>query len=236
MKAVEMKFEIDIKALLINHLIEKKVIKEGSLIINEFTYGGFSRRVDLALVNNNEILGIEVKSEFDTLNRLDGQVSDYLKVFDKVIVVVATKHLEKAKKQLPDRVGIWEITDSGIKVINRGKKLKIKEKSIFIDLMRVVDLAKTSRLFELECDVRSRNELVKAVSKLSVTKLREAALRGLFNRYSDGVNLFLNSVKGRDVKNTDLLALSQNKKVKADKELPDIIADLNNKLLNFCVG
>lgn len=228
-----MGLEIDIKSRILNHLLEKQIVRYGDLVINEFTYGNFSRRVDLAFIKNNEIYGIEIKSEFDTLNRLDGQVKEYQKVFDKVIVVVATKHLDHALALLPESVALWEFNKDRFKVVRRGKKVKIRDKSIFIDLMRVVDLIKVSNRFGLSYKTKSRNELSKVVSNLPINKLREAAFKALFCRYSDGVSLFFNNVKHRKVENSDLRTLSLNPKERSSRDLSDILEDLNNNLFEL---
>ncbi|MFN1552095.1 sce7726 family protein [Vibrio natriegens] len=228
-----MGLEIDIKSLVLNYLIEKQIVSSEDLIVNEFTYGSFSRRVDLAFIKNNEIYGIEIKSEFDTLNRLDGQVKEYLKVFDKVIVVAATKHLEHALDLLPESVALWEFNGERLKVLRRGKKVKIRDKETFIDLMRVADLVKVSNGFGLRYEAKSRYELSKVVSNLPATKLRDAAFKALFHRYSDGVCLFFNRVKHRRVENSDLTILSLNKKDSASRELSDILKDLNKNLFEL---
>lgn len=231
-----MGLEIDIKSLVLNYLMEKQIVSPEDLVINEFTYGNFSRRVDLAFIKNNEIYGIEIKSEFDTLNRLDGQVKEYLKVFDKVIVVVATKHLEHAAAILPESVALWEFNGEGLKVIRRGKKVKIRDKSTFIDLMRVADLVRVSNVFGLRYETKNRHELAKVVSNLSTTKLREAAFTALFRRYSSGVSLFFSNVKHRRVENSDLNTLSLNKKDSASRELSDILDDLNKNLFELSLS
>ncbi|MGI3004874.1 sce7726 family protein [Shewanella algae] len=231
-----MGLEIDIKSLVLNYLVKKQMVRPGDLVINEFTYGNFSRRVDLAFIKNNEIYGIEIKSEFDTLNRLDGQVKEYLKVFDKVIVVVATKHLDHVLELLPESIAIWEFNGEKLKVVRRGKKVKIRDKSIFIDLMRVADLIKVSNSFGLKYETKNRRELSKVVSNLPTSKLREAAFKALFRRYSDGVSLFFNNVKHRRVENSDLTTLSLNKKESANRDLSDILEDLNKNLCELSLS
>ncbi len=231
-----MGLEIDIKSLVLNYLFEKQIIRNDDLVINEFTYGNFSRRIDLAFIKNNEIYGIEIKSEFDTLNRLDGQVKEYLKVFDKVIVVVATKHLNHALELLPESVALWEFNGERLKVVRRGKKIKIRDKSIFIDLMRVTDLIKVSNYFGLKYEAKNRHELSKVVANLPTNKLREAAFTALFRRYSDGVSLFFNNVKHRKVENSDLTTLSLNKKESASRDLSDILKDLNKNLFELSLS
>ncbi|OCH53649.1 sce7726 family protein [Vibrio sp. ZF57] len=231
-----MRLEIDIKSFTLNYLLDKQMVSSEDLVINEFTYGSFSRRIDLAFIKNNEIYGIEIKSEFDSLNRLDGQVKEYLKVFDKVIVVVATKHLEHALTHLPESVALWEFNEKGLKVVRRGKKVKIREKSTFIDIMRVTDLIKVSNGFGLNYETKNRHELSKVVSNLPITKLREAAFKALFRRYSGAVTLFFNNVQHRKVENSDLTTLSLNKKESTCRDLPDILKDLNENLFELSLS
>lgn len=231
-----MRLEIDIKSLVLNYLMEKQIVGSEELVINEFTYGNFSRRVDLAFIKNNELYGIEIKSELDNLNRLDGQVKEYLKVFDKVIVVVATKHLDSAMELLPESVALWEFNGVGLKVIRRGKKVKIRDKSTFIDLMRVADLVRVSNLFGLSYETKTRHELSRVVSDLPANKLREAAFKALFRRYSDGVSLFFSNVKHRKVENSDLAILSQHTKESASRDLSDILEDLNKNLFELSLS
>ncbi|WP_220741491.1 sce7726 family protein, partial [Shewanella algidipiscicola] len=190
----------------------------------------------LAFIKNNEMYGIEIKSEFDSLTRLDGQVKEYLKVFDKVIVVVATKHVFNAIKLLPTSVALWEFNGAELKVVRRGKKVRITDKSTFIDLMRVADLVKLSNLFGLHCETKNRQELSRVVAGLPTNKLRIAAFDALFRRYSDGVRLFFNNVENRRVENKDLIILSQSRKESANRELSDILDDLNKNLLELSLS
>lgn len=63
------------------------------------------RRVDIVIINN-EIIGYEIKSDEDTLKRLEGQAAAYGNVLDKAILVTTKRHLEKALNKLPEWWGI----------------------------------------------------------------------------------------------------------------------------------
>jgi len=76
-------------------------------LLSEFRAG--SSKADVVVVNGTTTV-YEVKSERDKLCRLSGQISDYLKVFGRVNVIVAEKHIEEAKKRLPEIVGIHRLT------------------------------------------------------------------------------------------------------------------------------
>lgn len=119
--------EADIKALTLNYLRDKNIIDGNSIIMNELTIGDFSRRVDLAIFNKGKLIAFEIKSEADSLFRLNGQLDKYLEYFDKVIVVSDTKFVPSLLESLPNKIGLWEVEKSKIKIkkkVNCNEKLK----------------------------------------------------------------------------------------------------------------
>jgi len=67
-------------------------------------------RVDLAVVNGT-IHGYEIKSERDTLARLDGQAKIYNLVLDYVTIVTAPPHTGNIRRVVPEWWGIWAVID-----------------------------------------------------------------------------------------------------------------------------
>lgn len=78
-----------------------------TLIIDEFPVCNKECRVDVALVNG-EISGYEIKSARDSLARLPGQRDAYNRVFDRVVLVAATRHLQEILKLVPAWWGVVE--------------------------------------------------------------------------------------------------------------------------------
>ena len=78
-----------------------------TLIINELTCDG--ARADVVVVNG-ELSGYEIKSDRDTLDRLANQQSVYSRVFDRVILVVGSRHIDKARSLIPDWWGLIQAT------------------------------------------------------------------------------------------------------------------------------
>jgi hypothetical protein len=68
-------------------------------------------RIDLAAVNGL-FHGFEIKSDRDTLRRLEGQVEVYNKVLDRATLVVGEHHLAAAMAMIPDWWGVWRIVES----------------------------------------------------------------------------------------------------------------------------
>jgi hypothetical protein len=74
-------------------------------IVEEMGIWSGSVRVDLAVING-ELQGFELKSERDNLDRLEGQAELYSQVFDRVTLVTAARHLDKAILKIPEWWGI----------------------------------------------------------------------------------------------------------------------------------
>jgi hypothetical protein len=62
-------------------------------------------RIDLAVVNGS-LHGFEIKSDRDTLRRLERQVDTYNKILDFVTLVTGRHHAEKALRVVPEWWGI----------------------------------------------------------------------------------------------------------------------------------
>lgn len=62
-------------------------------------------RIDLAVINGIAT-GIEIKSDKDSLDRLESQIETYSKIFDFVEIVVGSKHLESVLKNTPQWCGV----------------------------------------------------------------------------------------------------------------------------------
>ena len=53
--------EAEMKASLLDHWRAVGKITVTDTIINEFTFNGLNRRIDLAIVKDNELIGVEIK-------------------------------------------------------------------------------------------------------------------------------------------------------------------------------
>lgn len=171
-----------IKGILLKHLLTKT--KDSSdYAITEFSVANFSRRVDIVLAKKDNLYAFEIKSEFDSLSRLEGQVGEYLKHFDKVTVVVATKHLDAALAKTPDNVAIWEISKSIIKIRRPGKISSIKDKLKFIKMMTLSELMTLSKKNNLKPLSKNRIEIEEILCKLPCKTLRKQAINNIKVRY-----------------------------------------------------
>ena len=78
-------------------------------IIEEKTMG--KSRADVIMVLENEVVGIEIKSDADTYARLDRQVKDYDRYFDRNIVDVGSRHAHHINEHVPEWWGIISVEE-----------------------------------------------------------------------------------------------------------------------------
>lgn len=76
-----------------------------TLIINELGVCQGQVRIDLAVVNGL-MIGYEIKSERDTLERLPVQAQVYSRAFDEVSIVINEKHLSGIQEIIPEWWGV----------------------------------------------------------------------------------------------------------------------------------
>lgn len=219
--------EPEIKAMVLNHLKNNGRLTQNTSIINEFTVDNFSRRVDLAIIDKKHFIAYEIKSEADSLYRLNGQTEKYLEYFDKVVIVAAPKHINKILDTVPQNVAVWEITSKQIKVKQRGKFISIRDKRKQIDLMKVNELLKLSNKLGLPYKSKNRHSLGKELQGVSIKTLREAALDYIRVRFEMTSSLFLSSIDGSQARPKDIELLSlyreERKYIKAKKEEKDLL-------------
>lgn len=194
MNSREKMLESAIKALVINHIFLKEnnvATIATDFIIDEFSVANFSRRVDLIHSKNNQIFAYEIKSEFDSLARLKGQVDEYITHFDKVTVVTAPRHIDKALLLTPKHVAVWEVTGNKLKVVRRGKISPITDKMKFIRMMTLIELLSLAKKLNIEIKDKKRKIVELSLLSIPTKYLREEAINSLKKRYSKrGINYY----------------------------------------------
>lgn len=79
-----------------------------TFVIDELGLKNGDVRADIAVLKS-KLLGYEIKTEKDNLNRLPSQIPAYNEVFDHVFLISGEKHLSKVVSQVPDWWGIYVI-------------------------------------------------------------------------------------------------------------------------------
>lgn len=200
--------EGDIKTVVINKLLASGHLSGDTALINEFTVDGYSRRADL-VVANGKLHAFEIKSASDSLVRLRGQLETYQRFFDKVTLVIADRHEEKALTITPDSVEVWRVNDDGeLIVLRRGRSKDIRDRNALISLFRVRDLRSLLRNSGISPLPKSRDDLVALAHSLSVTQLRKGVLASIKNRYAISTQAFWGNVRNGLVRPRNLEKLS----------------------------
>lgn len=119
----------DIRASLINHLLHNYSDDPNTRILQEFGLCNGDVRIDIAVVNG-ELIGFEIKSDSDTLERLPYQQTVYSQVFNKVIIVVGIPHTMKVLNLIPKWWGIWQTSYQAGEVVFEVIRKPLKNPNI----------------------------------------------------------------------------------------------------------
>jgi hypothetical protein len=95
----------EIRSVLHSRLAAREAGKDNVRIVDEMNVLAGECRIDVAVINGR-LEGFEIKSERDTLERLPRQVEAYGRIFDRVTVVCAERHLEPILATVPSWWGI----------------------------------------------------------------------------------------------------------------------------------
>nr|WP_277603279.1 sce7726 family protein [Acinetobacter sp. ANC 3882] len=96
------------------NLIARKILKskhslQSSVLLSEFRVG--QNKADLVLLNGCSTC-YEIKTEYDSLNRLEDQLQSYIQLFEKVYVVCPSSLQPDVEAIIPHNVGIIVLTDN----------------------------------------------------------------------------------------------------------------------------
>lgn len=94
-----------LRVALLKELRRKRVLRGGTVAVQELGLRRSDAIVDVAVVNGS-LCGFEIKSEVDTLRRLARQAEVYGQVLDRVTLIVGQHHLGAARRLVPSWWGL----------------------------------------------------------------------------------------------------------------------------------
>ena len=112
-------------------------------------------RADVVILNGTSNV-YEIKSEYDSLDRIQGQVTSYMKMFDLVNVITSRSQIDKVGTGLPVEIGLLELTNRyTIRTIREAASLKnrVRPEVIFDSLRKSEYLKVIKKRFGLVPDV-----------------------------------------------------------------------------------
>ena len=107
-----------------------------STLLSEFRVG--TCKADVAILNGTSHV-YEIKTELDGLDRLENQLKEYKKVFDKRYVVTCPQNVEKVSGKIDEGVGIIVLTDSYTLPVIRepvSNRESVEPKTVFDSLRK----------------------------------------------------------------------------------------------------
>jgi hypothetical protein len=96
------------KNALANKILLGRHTPTTSTLLTEFTVGNC--KADIVILNGTSSV-YEIKTELDSLDRLDNQISTYRKIFDRIYVVTHESQMAKLTRSLSDQIGVILLTD-----------------------------------------------------------------------------------------------------------------------------
>ena len=173
-------FDRDIRKALLASLRSEHADDPSTLILQELAVCDGSARVDVAVLNGS-LSGFEIKSERDSLSRLESQIENYARCFDALTLVAPARHLNHASAILPPWWGLIEVTPESagvweLKVWRRPKDNKGIEAFSISGLLWRQEILTILERHGLDKGVRTKPMRVareRLVAGLSVQAIRE---------------------------------------------------------------
>lgn len=142
-------------------------------IVDELVVCNGKNRVDVVVIDKI-LWGFEIKTSEDNLKRLKQQIEGYSKVFDKITLVIASKHLNSLEKvNIPENIGVMVFTEyknGKLKSVKSIKKTKVNKNIVTTDLCHF--------LWRDEAyNILKRNNLNRGYSNSDVSEIRNTLIR-----------------------------------------------------------
>jgi len=198
--------EAELKAMVLNHLRLQRRISRSAVIANEFAIARASVRSDLAILAR-EFIGIEIKSENDTLRRLVPQIRAYLTFFDSVMLFVASKHVNSIELSELSGVEVWEISqDAQVKLVQDTRAATSKKAS----LLSLLTQAERQKFYVRGPEIRDLGEHRSSTRLQDENAFERSAFENAFSaRFGATSRRFWESVGRRKINAADLTQLSR---------------------------
>ena len=173
------------KNAIANKILLGKYSLNTACMLTEFRVG--KCKADVVILNRTSTT-YEIKSEFDSFDRVAGQVESYTQVFDLVNVITSHSQLAKLESLLPREVGLMELTDAyTIRTAREPISMKrhVKPKVIFDALRKPEHLRIIKKVYGYVPDVpntRMYAECRNLFSKLAPELAHDEMVRVLSQR------------------------------------------------------
>lgn len=183
-----------VKAAYLNGLRRAKLINARTVLASELVLGRSGVRADLAILSDR-LIGVEIKTERDTLRRLSRQLIAYRAHCDQVVLILADKHLRARELPPVPDVELWRIMPTGGVELVRTPQ-EARPPSDLATLLTAVELGRVTRTL-----ARRRRVPDDLEHRLALFSLRA--------RFSQSSAQFWRAVGRAKIRSTDLVHLSR---------------------------
>lgn len=211
------------KASLLNFLRENGRLTRHDAVTTELILDKHSVRADLALCTDNGLHCFEIKTQRDTLSRLDNQVATYAAHSDSVTVVAATKHISAILSRVPNYIGVIEMLSfSGMRVVREASASPEQNADAMLSILPVSEIVS-----RLGVKARLREDALSSARLLEDGQKKAAVLSFFRDRYSPTTLALLRASRRREIQPKDLIHLKRWLKVQgtSDAVSPKPIAE-----------
>lgn len=201
-------YESHIKCDFLNYLRATKLINSRSVLASEYVLGTTGRRADLAIHNGLKFIGVEVKSQYDTLTRLPGQLRTYTACFDEAMVVLDERHIEEGLGIASSAVSVFSVNRRGeISLVRPAQSTPVGDVRTRLQLLTIQELKKLAGM-PVSAQAK-RNVLLKEAERLD-SDMAGVAIADAFRRtFADTSEDFWRRVQRKRVTLEALSCLSR---------------------------
>lgn len=172
---------------LVSHMRAGGQMPRGTMVLPEMVVDNWARRVDLALIGR-DFHAVEIKGERDTLDRLGGQLEAMRRLFNRVTICVASRHLCRLAGFDMDGLGLIEARDCDghieFHTLQHASHCEVSDRRGLVHFMTRSDIETTLRNAGVVIPPRTFiYPLREMAEKLPLQALQEAAIGSLRRRF-----------------------------------------------------
>lgn len=174
--------EYQIRQVVLAHIRELHRSDPSTVIVEEFGVRHGSGRADLA-VFNGRLEAYEIKSDRDTLARLDRQIRIFSSVFDTLTIVCGGRHTERLSALAPAWCGISSVQDRTFIIVRAPQPNPRQEAHHLIKLLHKheVEAALTTKRVRVRAESRQRM-YARLIGMVDIDELRAIVLSSIKQR------------------------------------------------------
>lgn len=149
-------------------------------IASEVMYGSSRRVVDMAFIYKENIYAIEIKSEADNTSRLKGQLSEYEKIFDYILVFTSPNHINEVSQLVNEKIGVYSVDRE---IINQNQRPRKNTDTDKYEMLSTIPSSYIKKELDFSGALDS-DEIRKRASKVSKQKIHDMLISHMYNIFS----------------------------------------------------